>query len=84
MDQFDCEIGFPKCIPSLWVCDGVFECENKKDESDAACDAKTCEEEEFRCSTGYPPCIQGYMVCDGIDHCSTRDDEEACGEHLWF
>ena len=35
--EFDCELGMPKCIPRLWVCDGENECNNGKDETAEAC-----------------------------------------------
>ena len=34
---FICTDGNPKCIPSLWVCDGEQECEDASDESEKFC-----------------------------------------------
>ena len=37
VEEFDCEVAFPKCIPDSWVCDGMVECSNSTDESRVAC-----------------------------------------------
>ena len=39
--EFDCQTGYPKCIPHLWVCDGESDCGNNKDESTVTCDQST-------------------------------------------
>ncbi|XP_074659791.1 low-density lipoprotein receptor-related protein 6-like [Tubulanus polymorphus] len=71
-DNFRCLSGSIDCIPSVWRCDGLPECEDMSDESNCP----KCSAQQFSCKTGQ--CIDRQQHCDGIKDCVDGSDEDNC------
>ncbi len=77
-DQFACHTGKVNCIPDVWRCDGVPECEDKSDEFNCP----QCLETQFRCprsNADEPKCLDNTVLCDGVSDCLDGFDEQCCG-----
>ena len=78
-DHFTCRSGDIRCIPRVWRCDRLPECEDNSDEEDCPrCDPRS----EFQCTSGQ--CIPARLHCDGMRQCNDGSDEEQCcrqGQH---
>ncbi|XP_052222794.1 complement C2-like isoform X2 [Dreissena polymorpha] len=68
-----------RCIMDKDVCNGVDDCDDKKDESE--CDPKDCGEDMFECDDGQ--CHSKTMLCDFYPDCLDGYDEAAdtCVQH---
>jgi len=83
----DCPMRFPctskgmVSIDKRSVCDGIFDCDDHSDETDAACIAN-----RFNCSSGKAFSINRTFVCDGVVDCDNGEDEEfhLCGNRRFY
>ncbi|XP_048242332.1 low-density lipoprotein receptor-related protein 6-like isoform X1 [Haliotis rufescens] len=71
-DYFTCKSGDIRCIPNVWRCDNLGECEDQSDEEDCP----RCRSNQFQCTDGQ--CISHEFVCDGKKKCADGSDEEQC------
>lgn len=69
-DQFTCASGM--CIPELWRCDGIPECEDHSDELNCS----RCLPTQFHCDNGQ--CVMRKFRCDGKRNCQDESDERNC------
>ena len=67
-DQFTCKDG--GCVPSDYVCDKSFDCQDKSDEIGCP-----CSEAEFQCDQ---QCVPASWVCNGRYDCRDLSDEADC------
>ncbi|XP_067129295.1 sortilin-related receptor-like [Centruroides vittatus] len=86
--MFKCDDG--NCIPGLWRCDKVNDCDDNSDEH--MCEnekvltstgfplttkqPENCGEDRFRCNSGQ--CIWNSWICDGTKDCENGEDEKDC------
>ncbi|XP_068155841.1 modular serine protease-like [Drosophila tropicalis] len=83
--EFECKIGNTLgCVRMSRVCNGIFDCNDSKDEDVEICSAVPCMNEAFRCSTG--ACIRSDKVCDHIPDCADGSDEldDVCLENKFW
>lgn len=76
-EQFTCASGDVHCIPLVWRCDGLPECDDRSDELDCP----VCLDTQFKCKNDgshIGRCIEQSEVCDGFKHCSDGSDELHC------
>jgi low density lipoprotein receptor-related protein 5/6 len=71
-DMFTCQSGSIDCIPMVWRCDGLAECEDSSDEINCP----ECLNGQFRCKNGQ--CIDMKYKCDSSPQCTDGSDEELC------
>ncbi|XP_050407937.1 low-density lipoprotein receptor-related protein 6 [Patella vulgata] len=71
-DHFTCKKGDVHCIPLVWRCDKIRECEDNSDEEDCP----KCTASEYQCANG--ECIAADKLCDGIRQCGDNSDENKC------
>ncbi|KAK7490751.1 hypothetical protein BaRGS_00017980, partial [Batillaria attramentaria] len=71
-DHFTCKSGGITCIPLVWRCDNLSECEDDSDEQD--CPA--CGNSQFHCVSG--ECISESQRCNGTPQCKDSSDEKGC------
>jgi len=95
-DVYTCSSEFgDACIPELYVCDTMVDCEDGSDEADCGEDWEAtpydewststeldCTAEDvYTCSSEYgDACIRGDYVCDALIDCEDGSDEADCGE----
>ncbi|ESO00275.1 hypothetical protein HELRODRAFT_192637 [Helobdella robusta] len=72
-DSFMCD---NSCKPNFWLCDGVKDCADGRDESD--CNPPQCNEHEFSCNTGKKTCLRNILMCNGQIDCPDGSDEDYC------
>lgn len=70
-DKFKCTDG-SKCVSLFDKCNGVRDCNDGSDESDAAGCKPNCLSDQFACDS---KCIPKSWLCDGFSDCSDRSDE---------
>ncbi|XP_067949896.1 low-density lipoprotein receptor-related protein 2-like [Watersipora subatra] len=79
-DQFSCdsqrEAGRLHCIPNIYKCDRMCDCDSCEDEQQA-CPPVNCAPHQFTCAH-VPVCISNRFVCDYEDDCGDNSDEENC------
>lgn len=78
-DQFTCFSGKVNCIPEVWRCDGVLDCEDKSDEMNCA---QCPDNNQFKCpktALEESKCIDNTKLCDGVSDCQDGADELCCG-----
>nr|CAD7578464.1 unnamed protein product [Timema californicum] len=63
------------CVPSSWVCDGVYDCIDNSDEH-GDCGHATCGPKDFQCKNGH--CIDKMLRCNNVEECSDGSDEQRC------
>ena len=72
-DHFTCRSGEVSCIPLVWRCDSLSECEDDSDELDCP----PCGTGRFHCGSG--ECIPNSERCDGSPgDCRDGSDEKGC------
>ena len=71
-DHFTCKSGGITCIPLVWRCDNLSECEDESDEIDCP----PCGQSQFHCQSG--ECILESQRCDGKSECRDGSDEKNC------
>ena len=93
VDRFFCgEVtgSWHKCIPLSFVCDGVKDCSDARDERDCANKSparkriatvpavlRCLQNGQFLCSL-FGRCIESKLVCDGTPDCYDGEDEQGC------
>ena len=71
-EEFTCKSGSVSCIPHVWRCDNMAECEDESDEEDCP----PCNKNQFLCGSG--ECLDNALRCDETPQCRDRSDEENC------
>ena len=76
LDQFSCKSG--ECISKDVLCDGMKNCKDASDETEAVCLNSYCPSFGFRCA--YGACVRGDSKCNNIKNCFDNSDEsvEVC------
>ncbi|XP_046689112.1 modular serine protease-like [Homalodisca vitripennis] len=70
-----------QCIDKYSICDGVIDCRDKSDETEAACSKTfqgTCPEGLWRCN--YGACLRMTVLCNKRNDCWDGSDEADCVE----
>lgn len=73
-DEWKCKNG--DCILAELLCDGVYHCNDKSDESKDTCLDSYCPRYAYRCS--YGACIRKTAQCNGKKDCVDDSDEISC------
>lgn len=77
-DQFTCATGEIDCIPMVWRCDGLPECDDQSDEDSCP----ICSASQFQCEKGQ--CIDAHLRCNGEIDCQDKSDEADCDSKISF
>ncbi|XP_025091011.1 G-protein coupled receptor GRL101-like [Pomacea canaliculata] len=75
--SFKCDESMQECIDPKFLCNGVSECLNGRDESVEQCG---CLPNEFQCNRSH--CIDVIKRCDLTDDCQDGSDERNCETYL--
>ena len=74
-EEFACTSGSIPCIPAMWRCDGIAECEDRSDERNClSCRHST---DQFLCRND-ALCFLSDKRCDGHSDCVDGSDESSC------
>ncbi|ESP02557.1 hypothetical protein LOTGIDRAFT_171958 [Lottia gigantea] len=71
-NEFTCLKGDVRCIPLVWRCDKLGECQDQSDEENCP----NCSSSEFQCTDR--KCIDSKFECDGKNDCADGSDESSC------
>ncbi|XP_059351981.1 serine protease nudel-like isoform X3 [Daphnia carinata] len=83
-DSWRCPLG--ACLSKNETCDGIPNCRDRSDETEAcrpaeknelmpSVNSSICDESEYKCLDGQ--CIPGDALCDGVVDCAAGEDEKA-------
>ncbi|KAH8281048.1 hypothetical protein KR054_008281, partial [Drosophila jambulina] len=72
MNHFEC-VNSSECLAIDRVCDGIIDCQDGSDETQAKCLISKCPNETFRCA--YGGCLAQAKACDHVFHCWDKSDE---------
>ncbi|TKR95341.1 hypothetical protein L596_009522 [Steinernema carpocapsae] len=74
-DHIVCGGSDPRCISKKYLCDGIMQCKDGKDEKE--CPPRICSPGQFQCHDT-KKCLKHEELCDGKKQCGDGSDEKYC------